>query len=116
MTESEFSLSEIYTAANGSPIIKVVSDTKTVIARFNRASSGHISVAPESPGLTPGIHDIVMHSNTDIVVALHNLVIVFAVAPKLIGLTGVQIAAAEISGVKRRNIVGASVAVHTKNC
>jgi hypothetical protein len=62
MTESEFSLSEIYTAANGSPIIKVVSDTKTVIARFNRASSGHISVAPESPGLTPGIHDIVMHS------------------------------------------------------
>ena len=60
--------------------------------------------------------DIVMHSNTDIVVALHNLVIVFAVAPKLIGLTGVQIAAAEISGVKRRNVVGASVAVHTKNC
>lgn len=62
MTESEFSLSEIYTAANGSPIIKVVSDTKTVIARFNRASSGHISVAPESPRLTPDIHDIVMHS------------------------------------------------------
>lgn len=62
MTESEFSLSEIYTAANGSPIIKVVSDTKTVIARFNRASSGHISVAPESPSLTPDIHDIVMHS------------------------------------------------------
>ena len=62
MTESEFSLSEIYTAANGSPIIKVVSDTKTVIARFNRASSGHISVAPESPRLTPDTHDIVMHS------------------------------------------------------
>lgn len=62
MPESEFSLSEIYTAANGSPIIKVVSDTKTVIARFNRASSGHISVAPESPRLTPDIHDIVMHS------------------------------------------------------
>ena len=62
MTESEFSLSEIYTAANGSPIIKVVSDTKTVIARFNRASSGHISVAPESPRLTPDSHDIVMHS------------------------------------------------------
>ena len=62
MTESEFSLSEIYTAANGSPIIKVVSDTKTAIARFNRASSGHISVAPESPRLTPDIHDIVMHS------------------------------------------------------
>lgn len=62
MTESEFSLSEIYTAANGSAIIKVVSDTKTVIARFNRASSGHISVAPESPRLTPDIHDIVMHS------------------------------------------------------
>ena len=62
MTESEFSLSEIYTAVNGSPIIKVVSDTKTVIARFNRASSGHISVAPESPRLTPDTHDIVMHS------------------------------------------------------
>ena len=62
MTESEFSLSEIYTAANGSAIIKVVSDTKTVIARFNRASSGHISVAPESPRLTPDTHDIVMHS------------------------------------------------------
>lgn len=62
MTESEFSLSEIYTAANGSPIVKVVSDTKTVIARFTRASSGHISVAPESPRLTPDIHDIVMHS------------------------------------------------------
>lgn len=64
MTDSDFGLSEIYTAANGKSLIRVVSDTKTVVARFNRGPSGHLSVTPESPRMNPNGHDVVMHRPT----------------------------------------------------
>ena len=56
-----------------------------------------------------------MHGNTDIIVFFHDSVIVFSVAPEFIGLACVQISAAPVSVIQRRNIVGTAVSVHTQD-
>ena len=59
---------------------------------------------------------IIKAGDADIIVFAHDRVVVLAVAPKLVGLTGVEISAAPVSVIKRRNIVRSAVAVHTKDC
>ena len=60
--------------------------------------------------------NVIMHGNTDIIVFLHDSIIVLAVAPKLVGLSGMQVSATPISVIKRRNIVWSTVSMHTEYC
>ena len=46
----------------------------------------------------------------------HDPVILLAVAPELVGLAGVEVSAAPVAVIQGRNVVGASIAVHTENC
>ena len=60
--------------------------------------------------------DVIMHGNTDIIVFFHDCIIILTIAPKLVGLTGMQVSATPVSVIKRRNIVWSSISMHTKYC
>ena len=49
--------------------------------------------------------DVIVHLDPDIIVFLHDLIVLLAVAPELVRLASVQVAAAEITVVEHRNVV-----------
>ena len=60
--------------------------------------------------------DVVMHLDSYVIILFHYSIIIFAVAPELVGLTGVQVSAAPVTGIKRRDVVRTAVSVHTEYC
>ena len=62
------------------------------------------------------ITDVIVHGDPDVIIFLHDPVILLAVAPELVGLAGVEVSAAPVAVIQGRNVVGASIAVHTENC
>ena len=65
--------------------------------------------------LAEQIADVVMHPDADVIVLLHDPEVLLAVAPQLVRLAGVKIAAAPVAGVERRDVVRTAVAVHAHN-
>ena len=66
-------------------------------------------------GLGVEVSDVVVQGQADVVVFAQDGVICLAVAPQLVGLAGVQVAAAPVTIVQRGNVVGAAVAVHAQD-
>ena len=54
--------------------------------------------------------------HSDVIILSHNPVVFFSIAPQLIVLPGMKIAASKVTVIQRRNVVGAAVSMHPEDC
>ena len=53
--------------------------------------------------------------HSDVIVLPHNPVVFFSIAPQLVVLPGMKIAASKVTVIQRRNVVGAAVSMHPED-
>ena len=66
-------------------------------------------------GLLINGFDIALQLLPQAVIFLHDGIVFLAIAPKLVGLTGIKIASAPVPVIQRGNVLGPAVAVHPQH-